>query len=162
VSRVAIALIMALAVARSAPAQSSDLPPVFLGSVHAIPLPDSDGAWVLQIVSRGGLTGRGTGDVVVVSDGRVTRSSREAQLSLQPEMLGPLAQRIRRTTPEQWAIGSRLSRCNDCIATLIVLTIRERGGLVRTYTSFWDSATFGGISDDVRQIHRAALNLSLQ
>lgn len=72
-SRIAIALVLALAVARSAAGQSSDLPPVFMGSVHAIPLPEGDGAWVLQIVSRGGITGRGAGDVVVISDGRLAR-----------------------------------------------------------------------------------------
>jgi hypothetical protein len=160
VSKIVIALVLALVIAHSAAGQSSDLPPVFMGSVHAIPLPDGDGAWVLQIVSRGGLTGRGAGDVVVISDGRLTRSTGGGTESIRPQVFTPLTRRIREATPSRWTAGSRLSRCNDCIATLVVLTMREGDGIVRTYTSFWDSATLGGIPDDVRIIHSVALNLS--
>lgn len=131
-SRVAIAFVLAVAAARSAAGQSSDLPPVFMGSVHAIPLPDGDGAWVLQIVSRGGFTGRGTGDVIVMSDGLVRRSSAATE-SMSPEALGSLSRRIRRTNPAQWTVGSRLSRCSDCVATLIVLTVRSRARWNRTH-----------------------------
>jgi hypothetical protein len=153
------AAIAALSLAGSAAGQSNDdVPPVFMGSVHAIPLPDGDGAWVLQVVSRGGFTGRGAGDVVVISDGRVRRVSSGTE-SLGLEALEPLAQRIRRASSLQWT-GSRLSRCNDCVATLVVLTVRERDGVVRTYSSFWDSATFARIPDDVREIHQVALNIS--
>jgi hypothetical protein len=160
VSKIVIALVLALVVAYSAAGQSSDLPPVFMGSVHAIPLPDGDGAWVLQIVSRGGLTGRGMGDMVVVSDGRVRRPSASGMESIGRDAIGSLAQRIRRTTSAQWTVGSRLSRCNDCVATLVMLTVRERDGIVRTYTSFWDAATMAGIPEDVRSIHQVAVNLS--
>ena len=159
VSRIAIALVLALAVARSAAGRSSDLPPVFMGSVHAIPLPEGDGAWVLQIVSRGGITGRGAGDVVVISDGRLARPKSGTE-SIRPEEFASLTKRIREASPTRWTTGSRLSKCNDCIATLVVLTVRERDGIVRTYTSFWDSATLAGIPDDVRVIYSVALNLS--
>ena len=158
--KVLIALVLAVVAARSAASQSSDLPPVFMGSVHAIPLPEGAGAWVLQIVSRGGFTGRGAGDVVVISDGRVRRPRASEMESIGPEAIGSLAQRIRRITPAQWTVGSRLSRCNDCIATLVVLTVREPDGIARTYTSFWDSATLAGIPDDVRLMHQVAVNLS--
>jgi hypothetical protein len=159
---VTTAAIAALSLAGSAAGQSSDdLPPVFIGSVHAIPLPDGDGAWVLQVVSRGGLTGRGAGDVVVISDGRVRRVSSGTE-SLRPEALGSLKERIERTPPSVWTVASRLGKCNDCVSTLVVLTVRERSGLVRTYSSFWDSTTIAGVPDDVRQIHRYALNLSTQ
>jgi hypothetical protein len=157
----AVGVVALLSLGGSATAQSSgDLPPVFMGSVHAIPLPDGDGAWVLQVISRGGLTGRGAGDVIVISDGRVARLNGDTAVQL--ERLGPLAQRIRRTSASQWTVGSRLSRCNDCVATLIVLTVRERDGVVHTYWSFWDSATLAGIPEDVRQIHESALKISRQ
>jgi hypothetical protein len=80
--------------------------------------------------------------------------------SIGRDAIGSLAQRIRRTTPAQWTVGSRLSRCNDCVATLVMLTVRERDGIVRTYTSFWDAATMAGIPEDVRSIHQVALTLS--
>jgi hypothetical protein len=132
-----------------------------MGSIRDVPLPDGDGAWVLQVVSRGGLTGRGAGDVVVISDGRVRRLSSGTE-SMRPEALGSLRDRIERTPPALWTLGSRLGRCNDCVSTLVVLTVRERGGSVRTYSSFWDATTLAGIPDDVRQIHRSAVILSAQ
>lgn len=150
--------VMTIGLAQSGSSQSvDDLPPVFMGSVHAILPPDGNGAWVLQIVSRGGFTGRGAGDVVVASDGRLTRPS--GTESMRPDTFASLTNRIREAAPARWT-GSRLSKCNDCIATLVVLTLRERDGIVRTYTSFWDSATLAGVPDDVRVIHRDALNLS--
>jgi len=152
--------IAALSLAGSAAGQSNDdVPPVFIGSVHAIPLPDGDGAWVLQVVSRGGFTGRGAGDVVVISDGRVSGLSGATALP-RPEAFTSLKERIERMPASVWTLGSRLGRCNDCVSTLVVLTVRERGGIVHTYSSFWDSTTLAGIPDDVRQIHRYALNLS--
>jgi hypothetical protein len=161
VSRVAMALVLAVTAVHSAAAQSSDLPPVFMGSVQLIPLPDGDGAWVLQVISRGGLTGRGAGDVVVISDGRVRRLSGGTE-SMRPEALGSLRERIERTTPAAWTLGSRLGRCNDCVSTLVVLTVRERGGVVHTYSSFWDATTLAGIPEDVRQIHQYAVSISGQ
>jgi hypothetical protein len=161
VSRVAIALILAVAAAASVAAQTSELPPVFMGSILDVPLPDGDGAWVLQVISRGGLTGRGAGDVVVISDGRVSGLS-GATAPPRPEAFTSLRERIERTPPSLWTLGSRLGRCNDCVSTLVVLTVRERGGIVRTYSSFWDATTLAGIPDDVRQIHRSAVILSAQ
>jgi hypothetical protein len=159
---VAVGIVAILSLASSAEGQSSgDLPPVFMGSLHAIPLPDGDGAWVLQVISRGGFTGRGAGDVVVISDGRVRRPRGGAE-SLRAEAIGSLRERIERTPPGLWTLGSRLSKCNDCVATLVVLTVRERGGFVHTYSSYWDATTLAGIPDDVRQIHRDAMNLSAQ
>jgi len=156
-----VAVIAGLSLAGSAAGQSIDLPAVFMGSVQAIPLPDGDGAWVLQIVSRGGLTGRGAGDVVVVSDGRLTNPKGGTE-PIRPDAFAALTNRIRAATPSQWTTGSRLSRCNDCIATLVVLSVRERDGIVRTYSSFWDSVTVARIPDDVRDIHQRALNISKQ
>ena len=156
----AVGIVAMLGLAGSAAGQSSDeLPAVFMGSVHAITLPDGDGAWVLQVISRGGFTGRGAGDVVVISDGRVSGLS-GATAPPRPEAFTSLRERIERMPPSAWTLGSRLGRCNDCVSTLVVLTVRDQGGIVRTYSSFWDSTTLAGIPDDVRQIHRSALNLS--
>jgi hypothetical protein len=156
---VTFAAVAALSLSGSAAGQSSgDLPAVFMGSVQSIPLPEGDGSWVLQVISRGGFTGRGAGDVVVISDGRVSGLS-GATAPTRPEAFVSLRERIERMPPSVWTLGSRLGRCNDCVSTLVVLTVRERGGIVHSYSSFWDSTTLAGIPDDVRQIHRYALNL---
>ena len=137
----------------------TELPAVFIGSVHAIPLPEGDGAWVLQIVSRGGFTGRGASDVVLFSDGRM-RVGGDGTRAMQLEPLTVLAQRIRNTVPSRWRFGSRLrATCNDCVATLIALTLRGSDGSLHTYTAFWDATTRAGIPDDVLHIHDLAVNL---
>ena len=80
--------------------------------------------------------------------------------SIHPEPLNVLAHLIRNTVPSSWTIGSRLrSTCNDCIATLIALTLRDSDGALRTYTAFWDETTRARIPDEVLHIHDLAVNL---
>jgi hypothetical protein len=78
---------------------------------------------------------------------------------MRPEALTPLAQRIRVTSPSLWTVGSRLGTCNDCFATLVVLTLRGRDGALQTYTAFWDATTRARIPADVLQIHDLALTI---
>jgi len=157
---IAALALVGLCLGSPASAQSiTELPAVFMGSVHAIPLPEGNGAWVLQIVSRGGFTGRGAGDLVLLSDGRM-RVGGDSTQPMQPEPLTVLSQRIRNTVPSSWTIGSRLrSTCNDCVATLIALTLRDSDGALHTYTAFWDATTRAGIPDDVLHLHDLAVKL---
>jgi len=143
----------------SAAAQSTwegELPPIFMGAVSPAVPPEGAGAWTLQVISRGGLTGRGLEDFVVVSDGSVRQPN--GITPMRPEALTPLAQRIRVTNPSVWTVRSRLGHCNDCLATLIVLTRRESDGTVRNYSAYWDATTRMRIPADVLQIHDLAQN----
>jgi hypothetical protein len=153
-----IALILSASMAGSSAAQSSSadaLPAVFMGSVQSIVPPDRSGAWTLQIISRGGLTGRGAGDIVIVSDGSVKRASGGGGTLLRQEDLTSLTGRIRAANLSQWH-GSLRDSCSDCVATLVVLTLRGEDGAVRTYTSYWDSTTRARIAPEVLQIHDLA------
>jgi hypothetical protein len=153
-----IALILSASMAGSSAAQSSsadELPAVFVGSVQSIVPPDRSGAWTLQIISRGGLTGRGAGDIVIVSDGSVKRASGGGGTFLRPEDLTSLTGRIRAANLSQWH-GSLRDSCSDCFATLVVLTLRGEDGGVRTYTAYWDSTTRARIAPEVLQIHDLA------
>jgi hypothetical protein len=154
----AIIVIGLLAGSGSTAAQSSSgdaLPVAFMGSVSVAP-PEGEGAWMLQVISRGGLTGRGTGDLVIVSNGIVKQMNGGHLERMAPGELRTLAQRIRGTDRSRWTIGSRLGSCNDCFATLIVLTLREPDG-IHTYAAFWDATTRGRIPADVLQIHDLAV-----
>ena len=156
-------LIVVVAVATGSAAAQSDqvqLPPVFMGTVEPVVPPEGAGAWTLQVITRGGFTGRGADDVVVVSDGSVRRPS--GTTPMRPEALTPLAQRIRVMSPSLWTVGSRLGTCNDCFATLVVLTLRDRDGTLQTYTAFWDATTRARIPADVLQIHDLALTIEQQ
>ena len=55
-------------------------------------------------------------------------------------------------------MNSRLGTCNDCVATLVMLTLRDQDGAVRTYTAYWDPTTRASVPADVIQIHDIALN----
>jgi hypothetical protein len=155
-------IVVAAVTIGSAAAQSAlgELPPVFMGTVKPVVPPDVAGAWTLQVITRGGFTGRGADDVVVVSDGSLRRTS--GITPMRPEVLMPLAQRIRVTSPSLWTVGSRLGTCNDCFATLVVLTLRDRDGALQTYTAFWDATTRARIPTDVLQIHDLALSIEQQ
>src|SRR5436309_3394663 len=61
--------------ATTGPASPRTVPPLF--PVKPIALPSGDNAWTVQIVTDGGLTGSGRGDLTGTSEGNVSRSGAE-------------------------------------------------------------------------------------
>jgi len=152
--------VIAVVLARgSAAAQSGSgdvLPPAFMGSIHPVVLVSGDGAWTLQVISRGGVTGGGADDLVIRSTGHVRYPGGGDLGRMGAGELATLTQRIHGMNRWHWAIGSRLGTCSDCVATLLVLTVREPDG-IHTYTAFWDATTRGGIHADVLEIYDLAV-----
>ena len=138
------------------------IPLAFVSAVRQIEPPETPGAWVLQVISRGGLDGRGTGDLAISSDGALTLFKSATAASAPPGVLRSLRQFIQTTAPSQWTAGSRQGLCSDCLATLIVLTLRQSDGLLQTQTAFWDATTKGSVPADVLRIHDLALSLKRQ
>lgn len=158
----ALALVAWLMVpgAGSAAPQATDVPfpPIFAGSTRIYEPPPGADAWLLQIISRGGFTGRGAGDLIVASDGTMTWSG--GPIPARPDALDVLAQRIRSTPPMRWPGRSRLSTtCSDCVATLVLLTVRDTDGGLHTYQAYWDSVTRVDVAPEILQIHDLALTL---
>jgi hypothetical protein len=136
------------------------LPLIFTGAAAAIEPPPQTGSWALRIMSRGGFDERSSGDLTIRSDGSVTLvADGPTAASIHPGTLASLNQRVRTIATPQWNVTSRLGICSDCVATLIVLRVREPGGLVSTYTAFWDATTSANIPDDLRRIHDLALSI---
>ena len=160
ISGVLIATLVAVAAAQSRRVDAV-LPPVFMGAVRPVEPPGQPGAWVLQVISRGGFEGRRTGDLIVRSDGTATLTTPgDGTTSIHPETLTSLGQRIRTMTTPHWTtIDSRLGMCSDCTATLIVLTVREPSGLVHTHTAFWDATTKAAMPRDLLRIHDLAMTI---
>jgi hypothetical protein len=159
-----MSVVMITAVSNVATGQARQLeaalPPIFTAAVQAIEPPEHAGAWSLQILSRGGLVERRTGDLVVRSDGSGTLITGDAQaVSIPPATLVSLDQRIRTIATRPWSVDSRLGICSDCPATVILLSVREPNGLISTYTAFWDATTKGRIPEDLRRIHDLALTI---
>ena len=159
-SAVLIGTVTAVAAAQSRPADTV-LPAVFMGAVQPVEPPSQPGAWVLQVISRGGFEGRRSGDLIVRSDGTATLTTPgNGTTSIHPETLTSLGQRIRTVTTPHWTtIDSRLGICSDCMATLIVLTVRGQNGLVHTHTAFWDATTKAAMPRDLLRIHDLALTI---
>jgi hypothetical protein len=135
------------------------VPLLFAGAVRQITPPEGPGAWVLQVISRGGLGGRGAADLVITSAGGLTLSDPGPTNAVRANVLNSLGKYVRTSTPSQWTAGSKLSVCSDCVATLIVLSLRDSVGAVQNYTVFWDTTTRGSISADVLRIYDLALTV---
>jgi hypothetical protein len=155
-------IVLTMAVPLSTGAQQpkwSGLPPVLLGAVREIQPPEGRGSWVVQVISRGGLDGRGEGDLAISSDGSLTAFTSGASAVVSPDALSSLGQRVRTATPTQWTGVSRLGTCSDCVATLLVLTLRDSDGPPQTYTAFWDATTRASVPVDLLRIHDLARTL---
>jgi hypothetical protein len=152
-----LAFIMAMGTFAEGGPLPSDVPLQFVGAVRQITPPEGPGAWVVQVISRGGLGGRGASDLAITSAGGLTLSDPGPTNAVRADLLNSLGKYVRMSTPSQWTAGSKLSVCSDCVATLIVLSLRDSVGTVQIYMVFWDTTTRGNISADVLRIHDLAL-----
>jgi hypothetical protein len=95
-----------------------------------IPLPDGDGAWTLAVVTTGGFTGLGRGDVIVTSAGgracappRAVCGNRLSDADLQP-----LASLVARLITLQWPVSGTAGLCADCYRTIVTFRYRTKTG----------------------------------
>ena len=131
------------------------IPPGLSAAIRQIDPPITPGAWVLQVVSRGGLDGNGTGDFILHSTGEAA-STRPAAAALAPEVIAQLDQSIRGIPPSQWTPSTPSRLCSDCVVTLMHLTLRATDGSVQTYTTFWDPTSQAQVSPALVRIHDLA------
>jgi hypothetical protein len=157
--RILVLSVSVTAVASAAFSQGSrvETPLIFTGTAAAPEPPPQTGSWALHVISRGGFDERSSGDLTIRSDGSVTLvAPGPTAASLHPDTLASLNQRVRTIATPRWNVTSRLGICSDCVRTLIVLSVREPGGPVSTYTAFWDATTSANIPDDLRRLHDLA------
>jgi hypothetical protein len=131
-----------IACAGSAAAQ--DFPQRFAAAVPEVPVPPGAGAWVLQVITVGGITGRGTEPITLTSEGA---------------NLAPLRDAVRQAPGWNWSGSAFGSTCSDCYSTLLVLTFRDDTGLARRYVAYWDPTTRARLAKDVARLHDMAVAL---
>jgi hypothetical protein len=152
-----IALVLVLTCAAAAAAQG-DLPPIFTGVTTDVGVPAGAAAWAVRIVTRGGLTGRGRGDVLITSDRRVTcdGGAPPCATTLSEASAAALGRLIAQVDP---AAGSRssLGVCRDCYATLLVLRMRSPDGATRTLTAYWDVTTQAQMPPELLRLYEALI-----
>jgi hypothetical protein len=136
-----------------------EVPLIFHGAIRAVQPPDGAGAWQLQVITRGGFAGGGTGDFAINSTGSLTVFTPERTVAVQADVLHRLRDYVSTSTPSQWIAKPLASVCSDCVSTLIVLTVRTPAGGVETYTAVWDPTMKARMSPDAVRIHDFALSV---
>jgi len=145
---------------QEAPRGADSLPPEF-GDFKPAALPEGKDAWAVQIVTRGGISGRGRGEVTVTSDGRVSCGAQATPCAFNQSAaaLASLSQLVAAAKPSKWKSPSG-GNCADCFVTLFVLQRRSGNGGAKTYTLHWDDATAAAVPAEVKQIGRAVARLA--
>jgi hypothetical protein len=152
---------LGVVIALSGPAQPApaNVPPVLARAVQRLDPPAKPGAWVLQVITRGGLNGRGSGDLTIDSNGdaNFVHPSDGSAMSAQRLGIKQLDQSVRGLLASQWTTGVTSSLCSDCIITLMHLALRATDGSVQTYSVYWDPTSQAQVAPELVRVHDLAL-----
>jgi len=134
---------------------SSDLPNLVV--------PPGNDAWVVRIVTTGGFTGQGAGNVTASSAGQVictlVASCPDRLVPETNRSLSQLVTTLRLAESADSLTPAAAGVCADCVTT--VMTVRRRdsaGEHTARYT--WDVSSVRAIPDDVLQLHAAIIGLT--
>ena len=125
-----------------------------MGAFQKVELSPEANSWVVQIITRGGLDGKGKGDLTITSQGHLAWNERKNQcnIKLRDDVLQMLTQTAFSADASKW-VGLPSMICADCFKTAVVLQRREGAGIGRTYIAYWDSGTEENISDELRKVY---------
>jgi hypothetical protein len=127
--------------------------PAGMGAFQIVELSPEANSWAVQIITRGGLAGKGKGDLTITSQGHLdwNEVKNQCHVKLRDDVLQTLTQTAFSANASEW--GGKTSMCKDCYVTAIVLQRREGDGIGRTYIAYWDDGTAGKISEGLRKVY---------
>jgi len=128
-------------------------------SVTPVPLPPGDRAWAVQIVTAGGFTGKGKGNLTLTSDGTLLRDGPNGACSMKlpDETMKALTETVFAANAANNATESMDQRvCADCIVTAMVVTRRKADG-DETLAASWDDPNQAKIAADMLNIYQAVM-----
>ena len=134
-----------------------EIPWQFRAVVNAsVEPPPGDGAWVLEVFTRGGFAGTGIGTFSITSSG-VTCRQKSAPCAgpLPPDAIQHFADLLDDVGSGSWSPSSP-SFCSDCVQTLLLLRKREDGS-VQTRVAHWDQSQ--PIRVELRRLYQAVVRL---
>jgi hypothetical protein len=117
--------------------------------------PTGDGAWVLRVVSRGGITGIGRGNFTISSDAQLTCSRPGCAPTLSEARVRQIGEMIAAIDAAAW-VSQPKSICSDCYETVLTVYRRE-GQNVRVYVAQWDDSQ--RVSSQIRNVSEAVTGL---
>jgi len=123
-------------------------------------LPPGDNVWTVQILSSGGFTGSGRGDLTLTSEGILTWSDadRSCGKKLTAEAMQALAKIVLAANVP--AIGNEsllTGMCFDCYVTTMIVQRRDIGSVVSAARVSWDDASQAQVAADLVSIYKAAI-----
>lgn len=125
-------------------------------------VPDEPGAWLLHIVTRGGITGQMRREIIILSDGRIVCGQPAGSCApmTAPDALGPLQDQVRLASIAAWQTLQPASVCSDCPVTELVLTSRNADGTLKTLRTSWDPTTRAALAAAITRAHDLAARLA--
>lgn len=130
--------------------------------VQPITLPPGDNVWSVQIVSRGGLTGSGKGDLTLSSDGMLIWSSTEGSCSskLSEEVVKGLEKVVLDANPSAFSnVRSATGVCADCYQTAMVVQHRTSSEAIRVSSASWEDVSQDKVPAEVMKIYESLMAL---
>jgi len=137
---------------------------IFLGALTALTLsaacsPVQDAAaaaWSVRVKTSGGFTGRGVGNVLITSAGRVRYETPEAPNRQGRGCEGRLSKeelrRVGRSVGESDPAGWEVSGPNAAAADAVTYELELKAGDGRTHKVTWYDNTREGLPDDLRRL----------
>jgi|GEM_PF-2958290 len=119
-----------------------------------------DNQWTVQILSSGGFTGRGRGDLLASSDGTLNWSSGDVSCNIR--LTGEAVQmlsKLVRAAEVPATKGSLTGMCGDCYVTTMIIHRRDSRGLDSVSTIRWEDASYAGVPADMVAIYDAVMAL---
>ena len=151
---VAILVTAVSLIAQAQPTQGRvAVPPPFASAVQLdIEPPAGEGAWVIQLISRGGIIDSRGGEWRVTSAGAITcrRPDSPCDSPLSNADVGRLSTLITAVSASAWNVSASL--CSDCYQRLMVLHRREGDG-VRIHMAHWNESQ--AVAPELRRLHDA-------
>jgi len=126
--------------------------------IRSVVLPPGENAWAVQIISQGGFTGAGRGNLIVASDGSIVWTNAEDSCSrtLEADTVAALT-RLVGAANSPFPTAALAGFCGDCYFTTMIVQRHEADGVTRTLTFSWDDATLGGLPSDAVKLYETLM-----
>jgi len=123
-----------------------------------VDLPGGAGAWVLQITTHGGFEGRGGGDLLMSSTGRLRCSRKEMSCpeKLTSKTVVALSRIIATIKQPYWINPVPDNFCQDCLENTMTLTVRDHKGSIETSTVHWNITSQKRLPPQLLRLYSAA------
>jgi hypothetical protein len=136
--------------------------PAFSGST-----PAGNPSWSLQLRTSGGIAGRGNGNVLVTSDGKLLyekpggppHTRQTCALKLSSEQLRALSEAVKQSRPEGWKLSGLNAAAPDAFG--YELELRTSDGK-RIFKVKWYDNTRDQLPEDLLRLSEAVSNVRLE